>query len=821
VARRPARGGAGRALTPVLTVLAAGAAAAVASCWPVVFSGRSFVSPLNGGVAELYEHPPFVPDPRPFGQDHAVRDVHGSDTAAMAWAYVPYTIVQYRAVIRDREVPLWNRYNACGVPLLGQGLSMLGDPLQWLPILARGAAWAFDARFVIAKALWCTGIGCLVLLATGHAPATILVAASSAWIGFFSFRLNHPGFFTLGYAPWILVCWLGLARAATRRAEAGWIAAGACATWLVMSTGAVKEAVMQIASLHLTGALAWWLTPLPAGRRRRTAWRLLAGGIGTVALTAPLWATFAEALSHAHTASDAPFASWTPLSLLPGLFDDIFSRAFNPRGDVNAPSANGLYLAGVLWWMATRAGSGAVRLGAPGRDAAARAALLGAIPTFILTFGLLPANDILSVPFLRNVIALDNAGGCVLLVHAAVIAGAGLAACWRTAGARRWMRDWAVVTALLLGLIGVHLVLSDAVHQALAAMAAERADVPMNHDAAFWRQVGPLTAAVALLPLAWRAVARPSTRTAGFAGLLAVAVAIHWRHGMMLTAGGGWPVEVLGPRMDVRLTSPALVRLRPDPGRPLRVVGLGRSFFPGYSGIHAIEGVGGPDAVQDLRYRELLLAAGLDPIWSWWYRIRREEAPRARPLLDLLNVGWYAGRADGPSQPRVAGLVRAGRLDLDLWRSPTVWPRAFFCDAVRPCDSAQAFMAMVRAGDGRPFAAVDPLEWQTMPVPRGAARRIVAARDYVLTANTTTVTVDAPGPGVLVLTECWAGGDVTAEQNGRPAPVLRANHAFRAVVIPAAGTATIVFRYRPRSLAWSVGAAGLAAALLAGLVAVQ
>lgn len=786
---------------------AAGAVAAVASCWPVVFAGRSFVSPLNGTLPELYERAPYVPG----AAAAPVGDMHGSDTAAMIWAFVPYAVVQHRALMEDHELPLWNRYNACGLPLLGQGLSMLGDPLQWLPILSGGAAWAWDLKFVLAKGLWCAGIGVAVLLATEHVPAAALLAVSSAWIGFFTFRINHTAFFTLSYAPWILVCWFGLARAARPRTAGGWIAGGAVATWMVMASGTVKEATLLIASLHLTGAMAWWMTPALPAVRRRTAWRLLAGAAGTVALTAPLWATFGATLAQAHTISDDPYAIWTPLSLLPGFFDDLFSRAFNPDGVVNAPSANGLYLAGVLWWVAAWT---VTRRARP--EPAVQAVVVGAIPSFALTFGLLPAADILSVPLLRNALALDNVGGCVLLVHAAVLGGAGFAAGWRAAGDPRWRRVGMMATALLGGMVGLHLLLAEAVRGALRSMTTVLTGFPITHDAAFWRQAALFTASVALLPLVWRMTATPRRRKAGVVGLLALGAVIHGRHGMALHAPPQWPGVIPGPRLDARLGSVALERLAAAAASPQRVVGFDWVLFPGYSGIHAIEGIGGPDALQDTRYRELLLAAGLSPIWSWWYRVQRADAVRMRPLLDLLNVGWYAGQPDGAVQPAVPGLVRVARLDLDLWRSPTVWPRAFFTDAVRPCDSAKAFIAMLRTGDGRPFAVVDPADLPRVPGSRGPERRIVAARGYRLTANTTTVTVEAPGPGVVVVTEGWAQGDLTAVVNGRAAAVLRANQAFRAVAIPAAGTWTVEFRYRPRVLSWALGVAAAGAALLLG-----
>ncbi len=52
----------------------------------------------------------------------------------MMWQDVPHSVVERRA-IADREMPLWNRYNAAGRPLWGQGLSYMLDPLQWLTVV--------------------------------------------------------------------------------------------------------------------------------------------------------------------------------------------------------------------------------------------------------------------------------------------------------------------------------------------------------------------------------------------------------------------------------------------------------------------------------------------------------------------------------------------------------------------------------------------------------------------------------------------------------------------------------------------------------------
>ena len=75
-----------------------------------------------------------------------------------------------------------------------------------------------------------------------------------------------------------------------------------------------------------------------------------------------------------------------------------------------------------------------------------------------------------------------------------------------------------------------------------------------------------------------------------------------------------------------------------------------------------------------------------------------------------------------------------------------------------------------------------------------------------------TVRLRAPRPGLLYASESYAPG-WRAEVDGRAVPILAANHAFRAVAVPA-GDVTVTFRYRPPGLP-----AGLALSLLA-LVAV-
>ena len=85
--------------------------------------------------------------------------MNGADVGVLFWHHLPLSMAENRAVLRDGELPLWNRYDSAGSPLLGQGQSCFGDPLQVIPILADGAAWAWDVKYLLAKWLFAFGIG--------------------------------------------------------------------------------------------------------------------------------------------------------------------------------------------------------------------------------------------------------------------------------------------------------------------------------------------------------------------------------------------------------------------------------------------------------------------------------------------------------------------------------------------------------------------------------------------------------------------------------------------------------------------------------------
>ncbi|MEJ1971454.1 MAG: hypothetical protein WDM96_02765 [Lacunisphaera sp.] len=258
---------------PAVAIMVVAALTVALECHPVIFQGRSFASPNNGGHM-LYDGLPTLP-----GYDDPMSTNTGSsDTGALLFQHLYYPMVQ-RDALAAGELPLWNRYSLSGEPLLGQGQSMFGDPFNFLTILADGAAGAWDLRFLIARWLLAAALGGIVWRLGRHLGAAVLTTAGAGFLGFFSYRLVHPANFSVCYAPLILLAWTGLHTAATPRRLAAWLGALIAANWLVLTSGTIKEAYMLMLGLNFAGVVLLFLRPETAGRRG-FCWRGRGGGRG-------------------------------------------------------------------------------------------------------------------------------------------------------------------------------------------------------------------------------------------------------------------------------------------------------------------------------------------------------------------------------------------------------------------------------------------------------------------------------------------------------------------------------------------------------------
>jgi hypothetical protein len=187
-------------------------------------------------------------------------------------------------------------------------------------------------------------------------------------------------------------------------------------------------------------------------------------------------------------------------------------------------------------------------------------------------------------------------------------------------------------------------------------------------------------------------------------------------------------------------------------------------------------------------------------------------------LLRLLQVGAvthvvarHSTGLESLAPLRVVRTPSAG--DVHVFRVPGTLPRLFVATGVRAADGLEAYRALLDpAFDPRSTVLLPPAEAR----PGGApAPWRIEVRDERADRLAATVTTDAPA--FLVVADGYDRG-WQATVDGRPAPVLRANVAFRGIALPA-GAHDVSLRYRPPGLATGLGLSALSlAAVLVVLV---
>jgi len=782
--------------------------------FPVVFLGRSFVSP-NYGAVLLYEGYPTLPGTTDSFQPVA----NGSDLGAIMWSHIPGSLVQ-REALEDGEWPLWNRYNSTGSVLLGQGQSMFGDPLNLLLVAAGGNAVAWDIKFVASKFLFAFGMGLLALrFAQNHAVAA-LIAGSSVFIGFFHYRLNHPAIFSFCYSPWILVAWLGLIRASTRLRCVGSVLGLVAVNGCVLTSGTAKEAYILLLALNAAGAAILLGGELPWRDRLQRLAVASVGGVAFALATSPIWLTFADALRASYTTYDQPSAYQIHPSFLLGLFDEIFYRPLQLHERVSNPSTNFVTLGGVLLAIVTW------RALPPHREA--RVVAIAAAGALMVAFGVVPPQWIVRIPVIANVAHIDNCFSLVAIVLLCPLAAIGFRNALQRLGTPEGRGDLIGTMVLLAVLVGLWISSTQTAHRdaygpgTVFSLHKPGARLPVSPF--IW--ISLLALPVALLAALYISRRILSKRHATAASVLAAVLCLWvllWRHGQHANSTLPAYVNVVPARVDFLARSPSVAAVQADRSSPFRVLGIGGTMNSGWTSPYRLEGVSGPDALVNPAFRELGHAIGLKREAAWRLVMSAEAIGAIRPGCDFLGIRYYFDHRHATVPPG-NDLTVFDKEDLTVYKSETAWPRAFFVERIETYDTVEAFAALVTAHPGQPFAAMLPSDLDhsgrtppdNLDPPQPVA---IPAHDYKLTTNVTAFTVQTPAPGLAVLQEAWLPDGFTVTLNGRPAPVLRVNHAFKGVQIPSAGAWRVVFEYRPPRFQLSLGLAVFGGAILLGLVA--
>jgi len=701
--------------------------------------------------------------------------------ADVSQVFHPWTVYTARE-IRAGRLPLWNPYAYAGVPFLSNPQTALFFPLTWL-------------TWVLPAALGLTLPQVLKVAVAGPAMYWFLrklaVSPLAAFIGGAGFMLSTT---LIAWLPWtysttmvFLPILFGLVERLAERVDARGVALLALAL-----AGDVLAGYPPSAFHGLLAAAAWALVRAPW---RAGVVRYLAGLTTAASLGAALSAVqMLPAFDYMRESAVYFYRSqWTPplvagarsalTALMPYFFGAGTQTWSGWQFGIMATCVGivlllALPLALLAWRrpptlaLAVMAALvAAVHYGAPGVDALADAP------------GMALVNKLRLMPLLVFPVCALGALGVDVVARRT----AGLAE--RSAIA---VRAW-FVALVLVGLVAVSLVIGDPV-------VSEMRPSLVTQFLAF---LVALTVSAMLL-LRWLADGRARWGVA----LAAMQVA-----SLAPIAATYLPVR------DTRWlypTPPAVAWLQQHAGGARAVMADHVGFLygirqaSGYDGLtpRRIEQVAGPIGSANARlvgFAENVAALhGSEPL-----------APLSvlfSPVRELIGIRWIVlGRHAAAPAPGLR-LAYDGA-DARIFENPAALPRAFVARRARCVDDRRALALLKsRAVDVR----TEVLLADCVAPPTGGDALRTEARIEVDEAERVVVAASADAPAWLVLTDTWFPG-WTARIDGAETPIARANHAFRAVSLPA-GAHRVEFTFRPRGLVAGAALSGVALAIALALL---
>ena len=258
-------------------------------------------------------------------------------------------------------------------------------------------------------------------------------------------------------------------------------------------------------------------------------------------------------------------------------------------------------------------------------------------------------------------------------------------------------------------------------------------------------------------------------------------------------------------------TTPGIEALQAEAGHD-RILPLGYVMLPNTTMPYGLQDARGVDYMSVRRYEELITGeAG----FFWFYAL----AGRVPPCVRLLNAKYFVTEPGVSPEPRECfETVYRAAGEMDIHRFRPCRPRAMLV-AEAEVASPAVVLASVRSPDFDPAEKI--LLEQTPPTGVEHAERRqeggpgrVEVRHY--SPDRVELVCDAAVPCFLLLLDTWFPG-WKARVHGEPAPILRADYAFRAVQVPP-GRAEVVFSYEPASFRFGVAMTAVGLLIGAGVL---
>jgi hypothetical protein len=724
------------------------------------------------------------------------------------------------------EWPFWAPYVFAGQPQIADPQSMLWSPPILLLALLHPSPGGYAMDLAVHAAIFVSGVAMLAWFRDrGWHWAGGLVAAIAFGFGAaMAWRIQHVGqVLSLAYLPLALFT---LERALARRSLLWGALAGAVGAAIVLGRDQVALLVLY---LLVARVLVHWLAPGERWPRFRASFAPLGAGtlVGLALVALPLLLTFALAEQSNRPSIDLEGAgrgSLHPALLLTSLAADIFGSAGRRMEDFWGPPS--YYWEGTGLFVAQN--MGVVYVGALPLLLVVTAALQGRLWEREVRFFTLAAVAVLLyalgwyTPFFRAAHAVLPGVALFRRPADAVFLLGGLTAILAGYATHRLFAEpWSAPSRRLLGVAGA---LLGAGFLAMFGLAwsfgrLEQSAVPLASAL--------LALGASALAIAWaRARVTLDPRLAA-AALLALVVADLARHNGPNGATALPPryYEVLEPaskNATVALLRNSVAASRSETRRD-RVELLGLGFhWPNASLTHGLENTLGYNPVRLGLYSRATGAE--DHVGLPGQRKLSPLFPAyASPLADMLGLRWIAsGVALAEIDPRHTlrelPLVARTR-DAFIYENPRALPRVLLVGEARAADFERlladgrwpagfdprrtvlleagemalvppALQAGAEGGDVAARAAPADVAAIRRPASVPGTARIVAYRNTEVVLES-----ESAAGGILLLNDVWQRW-WTVEVDGRPAPMLRANVLFRAVVVPA-GKVRIRFVFRP------------------------
>jgi hypothetical protein len=708
----------------------------------------------------------------------------GGDLVSFLWPTYSYAA----DALRSGRLPLWNHSLYSGAPLAADNQSGLFYPFNllafalWpgLPYLAM--EWLVIVQVCLAGAGMYAFVRTLLREIVPSPPRRLAIPAALGAAVAFMFSdvfVTHIGNLNIiAVSAWLPWAAAALHCGLTRRSLNWCLAAGMCLGVAALAGHAQMTLVIALglgvfglglatAYLSLSAKAGRSALPAAPGLHGWQPWArpllllasvfLVALGLSSLSIIPALEMTAYTARARLDYAAAAEYS--LPWAGLAGWFSPlIFGRgaagfwAEWPRVELGYAGIITLWLAGLAPWR-----------GAAGRVPRALAAAGGL--GLLLALGENTPIHRLFYTFVPGFASLRVPARFVLLSGFALAALAGFGLLRLPALPRRRVFGWTAILAAALLSVSVAAWLSEPGHSA--------------HTGSLVLGVG---VSLGLLGLG----AALGLGRASFCGPAAVAALI----AVDLAGHGAW-VEVERNDPTRGFQHPAAVEyLLVQPG-PVRMDTAASAWSPDAAARFGLEDIGGIS-------NPLALAA--------YDTYRGAVGSRGSPLYNFLNAQFViADKGVPPGDSRFVP-VFADDPAVDVYLNTVAQPRVRLVYQAEVVDVGEAAFGAIHAPAFDPERSVvlDASDARPRPpdltggAPAGESNLFYTA--YAPEAFT--VVAQAPGPAYLVFSEVWYPG-WRAWIDGTEVPIYKANFAFRAVYLPAAGEHVIEMRFDP--LTWKVG----------------